>query len=55
MHISTKFNAYWTSSLGDMMFSPRKTESENSLSGIGLHCNSKIKLALKLVMKNQSI
>ena len=53
IHISAKFHAYWTSSLGDMNYSLRKTESENSLDGIGLHCINKIKLALKLVVKNQ--
>ena len=53
VHISAKFHTYWTSGLRDMNFSPRKIESENSLYWIGLHCNNKIKLALKLVMKNQ--
>ena len=48
MHISTKFHTYLTSGLRDMNFSPRKTESENSLYGIGLHQNNKIKVALKI-------
>ena len=47
MHISTKFHAYWTSGMRDMIFSPRETESENSLYGIRLHQN-KIKVALKI-------
>ena len=48
VHISAKFHAYWTSGLRDMNFSPRKIESENSLYGIGLHQNNKIKVALKI-------
>jgi hypothetical protein len=48
MHISTKFHKYWTSSLRYMNFSTRKTESENSLHEIGLHCISKISLVLKM-------
>ena len=48
MHIGTKFHSYWTSGMRDMNFSPRKTESKNSLYGIGLHQNNKIKVALKI-------
>ena len=52
MKTSTKFHAYWASSLRDMKFSLRMTESENQQFGIGLQHNNKIQLALKLVMKN---
>ena len=48
MHIYTKFHAYCTSGMRDMNFSPREIESENSLYGIGLHQNNKIKVALKI-------
>ena len=48
MHIGTKFHSYWTSGMRDMNFSPRKTESKNSLYGIGLHQNNKVKVALKI-------
>ena len=52
MKTSTKFHAYWASGLRDMNSSLRMTESENWLFGIGLQCNNKIQLALKLDMKD---